>query len=261
MKVAVVTSYFTEPRAVLEQNLRSVRAQDHPDCMHILVADGYPQPWLETAGPLHIALPVNAGDCGDTPRSVGIAFASSLGFDAIALLDADCYLLPGAIAAYVASAEQARVPLVVGRRLFARSDGSRLAAPDAPAEYHIDTNCFFVTRAGFGVLMKWALIPSMFHFMGDRIMRLAVAAASLPYVVVSQSTVVYRTTYAVHYRLAGEAPPPGAKDLSSATRAACEAWEAMDTNARAAHSSALGFQMRATADHEGMCLDGTVEPT
>jgi hypothetical protein len=251
MKVAVVTAYFTEPRAILEQNLSSVRTQGHPHCKHIVVADGHPQPWLDGAGPLHIVLPVNTNDWGDTPRSVGMAFASSAGYDAITFLDADCYLLPGAIEAYVAAALQARVPLVVGRRLFVREDGSHLAAEDSPA--HIDTNCYFFTRAGFGVLMKWAGIPSMFHVMGDRVMRLAVTAAALPYVVVSQPTVAYRTAYAVHYRLAGEVPPPNAKDLRLAFARAYQKWQTLDASERAAYCAALGFGIKATVDGLQMC--------
>jgi hypothetical protein len=246
MRVAVVTSYFTEPRAMLEQNVRSVQTQGHPECAHVLVADWYPRAWLDNAGPLHLKLPVNTGDFGDTPRAVGIAFASSVGYEAITPLDADCYLMPGAIDAYVSTARRERVPLVIGKRTFARADGTRLQATDEPVEHHVDTNCYFFTRAGFGVLMKWANVPPMFHVMGDRLMHLAVTAAAFPYAEVTEATVTYRTSYAAHYRSAGEPPPAYAKSLAPAVNRAGREWQALDPQTRAAYCAALGFGFRMT---------------
>jgi hypothetical protein len=253
MRVAVITSYFTEPRDVLEQNIRSVQAQGHAGCTHILVADGYPRAWLEDAGLLHLTLPVNTGDSGDTPRAVGIAFASSVDYEAITLLDADCCLLPGAIDAYIRTAVCERVPLVVGKRTFMRTDGTRLDALDEPVERHIDTNCFFFLRPGFGVLMKWATIPPMFHFMGDRLMHLAVTAAALPYAEITEPTVAYRTRYAAHYRSAGEEPPPYAKSLVTLVNRAGRDWQALSGESRLAYCAALGFGIRMTATGIQMC--------
>jgi hypothetical protein len=239
-RVAVVTPYYKEPLSMLRRNLDSVKCQTH-SCDHIVVADGNPQEWLDDIGVIHIRLPQNSNDCGDSPRCVGIAYACSRDYDAIALLDADCYLLPHAVEMLLAVAATHKVPLVVGKRLFVRPDGTTLNAPEEPTDKHIDTNCYFFLRAGFGVLLKWSLIPPMFHPIDDRILRIAVRVAQLPYAVAPDTTVVFETRYWGHYKLAGEEPPPGCKtvDVDEMTYR----WTTLEPSKREAYCAALGFQI------------------
>ena len=84
MKVAVITPFYNEPLAWLEQAQRSVMGQSFA-CTHILVGDqARITPPLDG---LVVHLPVGCKDYGDTPRAVGSMYAAGLGFDAIAYLD------------------------------------------------------------------------------------------------------------------------------------------------------------------------------
>jgi hypothetical protein len=240
-RVAVVTPYDTELREVIQRNMESVRAQTHP-ADHILIADGSPQDGFDSAPRcLHLRLPVRCGDCGDTPRSVGIAFACSLGYDAITLLDADCELSPDAVATCLRVAEESRVALVVGRRLLVRPDGTPLPVQDDTASLHIDTNCYFFLRPAFRVLLSWALIPPPFHVVDDRVIRVAVAASGVRFALAQQTTVVYPTRWESHYARSAELPPANAKRLEPALVAAAAQWQALDDKTRRAYCDALGF--------------------
>jgi glycosyltransferase involved in cell wall biosynthesis len=239
-RVAVVTPYCGETQDILRRNIDSVSAQTYK-ADHILVADGAPQEWVGTLVSCHIRLPTTSGDNGDTPRAVGIAFACSQAYDAIGLLDADCYFLPDAVERCIAVAEDASVPLVVGRRAFVRPDGSQMRVPDEPVERHIDTNCYFFLRPAFRVLLSWALIPPAFHPVDDRVIRGAVANSRTPYAVVDGITVMFTTRYAAHYRAAGEPPPAESKTVPWDRMRAD--WAAMQPERRDEFCAALGFQI------------------
>ena len=246
-RVAVVTPYHAESRETLEANIASVCAQTYP-VDHILVADGRPQPWLtSTSRRTHLTLPTACADCGDTPRSVGIAYACSRAFDAITLLDADCQLHPDAVATYLATAEREGVPLVIGRRQLVRPDGTPLDVFEEPNEPHVDTNCYFFLRPAFRALLAWTLIPPPFHVIDDRVVRRAVEAAHVRFAVTAQKTVIYPTRWVGHYAKAGEAAPAGAKDLRPALAVAFAKWRALSDEARHAYCAALGFDIPVAA--------------
>ncbi|MEI9963395.1 MAG: glycosyltransferase [Caulobacteraceae bacterium] len=88
LRVAVVTPYFKEPLELLRQCHLSVARQTYP-CLHVMVADGFPQAALDGWQIDHLTLPRPHGDIGSTPRLVGCYHAIGLGFDAVAFLDAD----------------------------------------------------------------------------------------------------------------------------------------------------------------------------
>jgi hypothetical protein len=242
LRIAIVTPYFSESRAVLERNIRSVKEQPHA-ATHILVADGQPHDWIDALDVTHIRLPTNAGDNGDTPRSVGIAYACSQNYDAITLLDADCYLVPTALETYVSFAGKHNVPLLVGRRYFARLDGTIMGLPDESVESHIDTNCYFFRRAAFHLLLRWALIPPPFHFIDDRVFREVVRSAGIPYAVVDKATVVFTTLYGNHYKYLGEEPPPNAKYAGAQGASAWQEWQSLEERVRRDYSDSLGFDV------------------
>lgn len=249
-RIAIVTPYCQEPPPTLERNLKSVRSQGS-GCEHILVADGNPQPWLDDAVAAHIRLPRRSGDFGDTPRAVGAAFACSRDYDAVALLDADCYLLPDAVSTLWETAVERNVSLVVGRRRLVDLQGAVLDVPEEPVSSHIDTNCYFFMRAGFATLLKWALIPPPFHIWGDRVVRMAVQDAQLPYAVTTRETVVYESRWLAHYALARRRPPADAQVISQdVARQLGTQWDAMSPTKRAAYTTALGFDPAQCLLHE-----------
>ena len=244
MKVAVITPYHKEPRHVLETVVESVRHQTHGRVVHVMIADGFAQSWLNEAGVVHIPLPVDSDDCGDTPRAVGISFACSTGFDAITLLDADCALLPHAVASYVHTAQTSGTDVVIGRRRIVTAEGRVLNIQDEPVEDHVDSNCYCFTRRAFGVLLRWSLIPPPFHVIADRIMRLMLKHEKTPYAVLEKPTVSFTTRYAAHFRIAGETPPSGTKDPANLFDDMWRAWDATSPHVKDAYAVALGFELR-----------------
>lgn len=211
MKVAVVTPYYNTPEAWLLECHHSVRAQTHP-CTHVLVADGQPQTVVDTLDAQHLRLPVNAGDYGDTPRGIGSVLAISQGFDAIAYLDADNWYDPEHIATLVALHLQTGAAVVTAARNLHRLDGSLLGpCPESNGETFVDTNCYFLSRAAFGIVPVWWMMEPWMHAVDDRVLLGYIRKARLSQAHSKRPTVAYRTAFKFHYRRAGEIPPPGAK--------------------------------------------------
>ena len=244
MRVAVVTPYFREERSILERSIASVASQRYR-CDHIVVADGRPQEWIdERADVLHLRLPRNTADYGDTPRAIGAAYACGRDYDAITFLDADNEFADDeAIERYVRIAEEQQWDLVVGRRIFVRPDGSVLPIEDEPMDALIDVSCYFFLRSGFDVAIKWCLIPPSLHCVDDRVIRLAAEVAGLKTAVVDVPTIRYYTRFLAHYRMAGETPPPDAKDFDATLDRMMDEWEQVPEDRKARYFDALGFRV------------------
>jgi glycosyltransferase involved in cell wall biosynthesis len=151
-RVLVVTPYYKESQAVLLRCIESVRAQS-VTVDHLLVADGYPQDWLDQAGVRHLRLDRSHADWGDTPRGMGCLLGVAEDYDAIALLDADCWIDPEHVELSLATA--ARDPAadyVVAGITNRRPDGSAFDVWQQPLEEHIDTNSFFFLPSAYRAL-------------------------------------------------------------------------------------------------------------
>ncbi len=74
----------------------------------------------------------------------------------------------------------------------------------------IDTSCYFLTRAAFGVAPLWALIPPEFHAIDDRMMLLYIKQRQLTRAFSQRLTVAYRTKHPGDYQVFGEGLPPEA---------------------------------------------------
>ncbi len=215
MKVAVVTPYHREPEDWLRRCHESVRAQRHP-CTHILVADGRPNPLVESFDVQHIRLPRPHGDYGDTPRALGALSAIAQGFEAIAFLDADNWYKPGHIASLVALHEETGAAVCTAVREFRRLDGSVLGVcPYSDGELFVDTSCFFLTAAAFAVVPELALMPKPLHTIGDRVLLYHIKRLGLPRAHSWRATLCYRGTSNFEYELFGEMPPPEAAKTRS----------------------------------------------
>lgn len=219
MRVAIVTPYYKESRRTLARCLDSVRAQrpcaQVDEVVHVVVADGHPQSWIDDSGVRHLRLDRAHDDYGNTPRSIGGLLAASEGFDAVGFLDADNWLdadhVESCVDALYRAAET--VDYVVARRRLVRDDGSQLPidADDDAAFAHVDTSCYFLSWSAFHMLGRWGVMPKPLSIVGDRVFRLALREAGLTFTAVDHATVNYLCTWAGFYNAIGETPPEYAK--------------------------------------------------
>jgi glycosyltransferase involved in cell wall biosynthesis len=207
----VVTAYYKEPKSVLARCIDSVRAQTIATD-HLLVADGFPQDWIDQAGVRHLRLDRSHADWGDTPRGIGCLLGVAEGYDAIALLDADCWLEPDHVELSLATAaKHPSADFIVAVIINRRPDGSAFDVPQAPHEEHVDTNAFFFLPRAYRALALWLHIPSAISAAGDRVFYQGVKALGLRFAVNPRPTTNYVCTWASVYALINEEPPAGAK--------------------------------------------------
>ena len=213
MKIAFITPYYKEDAQVIERCIKSVEAQTLK-CDHFLVSDGFPQGWISTRVARHIQLGRCHEDYGNTPRGLGAQLAACEGYDAIGLLDADCWLDPQHAEVCLKTAignfgSPHDCDYIVAKRRFVRPD---LVATGILEEAdHVDTNCFFMFRGAFGLLPVWNLMPKEFANSGDRVFYRAIKAAKLDHATNKTTTVNYLNLWAATYEAAGEPVPEGAK--------------------------------------------------
>jgi glycosyltransferase involved in cell wall biosynthesis len=218
MRVAIITPYWQEPRAVLERCIDSVAAQSVPALSvlvdHLLIADGAPQDWLDAAAARHIRLDRNHADYGNVARGLGALLAAGERYDAIAFLDADNRIDADHVALCLAAAQDAAddpPDVVIARRRFELPDGTPVNAAEDPGL--IDTNCLFLLPGGFPVIARWALIPHPLAGIGDRVFHAALVSAGSRMVVTDRPSVTYLSQWAVHYAAAGRPLPADARSI------------------------------------------------
>jgi len=201
-------------RVCLERCIASVKRQTiRAD--HILVADGFPQDWLDQAGVRHLRLDRAHGDYGNTPRGLGSLMAVAEGYEGIGLLDADCWLEPDHLEHCLAQAEEVgfeKCGFVVTSRTLRRPDESIIDVADELPAVHVDTNCFFFLPPSFSVLSVWMLMPREVSSICDRVFFHALRARSPVSAASVKKTVNFTYTYAPVYRQLGEAPPTPIKE-------------------------------------------------
>jgi glycosyltransferase involved in cell wall biosynthesis len=214
-RFAIVTPYYREDRELLDRCLESVGRQTVPTD-HFVVADGFPQDWLDTRPVRHFKLDRSHADYGNTPRGVVALLAAAEGYDGIGLLDADNWLHADHIEHCLEVA--AEVPhdlcdIVFAQRNYMRPDGTKIDLPGEPFEWDIDTNCFFFLPGSYHTLFVWALMPKQVAPLCDKFFFNAIRRYDLVYAATRRQTVNYHCLWEDVYRSAGEAPPPGAKPL------------------------------------------------
>ncbi len=211
-----VTPYYKEDPKSLKRCLESVKNQSIA-CDHILVADGFPQKWIEDAGVRHISLDQSHGDAGNTPRGLGALLAIAEGYDGIGLLDADNWLETNHLEACLDAANKikggiANCDFVVAQRHFRRMDDETIM-PTKEQVGHVDTSCFFFFPGSYSFLPQWSLMPKRVSAAGDRFFYAFIIQKKLTVATTSIKTVNYLNTYVYAYLDRGEIPPPGAKEL------------------------------------------------
>ena len=210
----IVTPYYKESRETLERCIRSVRNQSVA-VDHMLVADGHPQDWIDTAGVRHVRLDRAHGDYGNTPRAIGAMMAISEKYDGIGFLDADNWLETNHVEVctqtYRSASARGRVDYVIARRKLCRPDESVLIAWNESIDEHVDTNCFFFFPTAYPLVPYFGLMPTELSPAGDRFFYNALRDRGLQPAVTEAFTVNYLCMWESPYIALGETPPEDAK--------------------------------------------------
>lgn len=223
-KVAVITPYHREDLEQLEQCHQSVMAQTIP-CLHVMVADGHPEPSVDGWNVDHVVLPVSHSDIGSTPRLIGCYHAIGLGVDAVAFLDADNWYQPDHIKTLMECRETKGAGFVSSSRLLCRLDGTPMGpCPITDPDRFIDTNCMLFGREVFHLLHNWVLMPGYAHLIGDRVMLHHVRRSGIVHYHSDAPSVCYRCGKAGLYHQMGEEVPIGVQPKPD-YKAAFERWQ------------------------------------
>ena len=233
LRVAVITPYFREPLAILRHCHESVLQQTHP-CAHFMAADGHTCDEVSHWSVEHLSLTGPHHDVGNTARGLAALSAMNHGFDAVAFLDADNWYYPDHIESMVDLHRRTGAAVCTATRSIHRQDGSLMFQDDNECDgiTHVDTSCYFVTRAAFELLPVWVMMPVELGPVGDRVFWRSIVTRRIPRAHCSRPTVAFRTQYEVHYARLGEPAPPGAKSNEASTGKAWRWWFSLPQDVR-----------------------------
>jgi len=209
MRVAVITPYHSEEHPILRRCAQSVQNQDATGIKHIFVADGNPHPCMKTfPWADHMILPVTHADAGATPRAIGALSAFSLGYDAVAFLDADNTYQPNHISSMVSIMERSGATVVTATRNICTESGENLYVDriESTGENFCDTNCMFLGRSAMHLLTYWITEPAK-RLWSDRRFWSAIIGSNITRAHCTDPTVNYHSRWAWHYQHAGRTPP------------------------------------------------------
>jgi hypothetical protein len=214
-RFCVITPYFKERRDLIEHCIESV-ARQIVKVDHILVADGFPQNWLDSVSIRHIKLDRSHSDYGNCARGIAAMMAVAEKYDGIAFLDADNWIDDDHISTCLGAAnEHPSAAYVIAQRHFVRPDGSVMASvtpADVPYAEHVDTNCYLFLPPSFHLLHYWCTIPQELSTHGDMLFRYVLTRyIPLAPAITSKRTVKYLCMFGGIYLQIGEEPPVGAK--------------------------------------------------
>lgn len=225
-KYCVITPYYKESRDLLEHCLDSV-ARQSVAADHIVIADGFPQDWLDERDVRHIRLDRAHADYGNLARGIGSMLAISEKYDGICFLDADNWYDDDHLeTCLAAAATKPGADYVVAQRNFVRPDRSVMTSvtpADVPYADHVDTNCYLFLPGSFHLLHYWCTIPQELGTHGDMLFNLILKnylPGGAP--VTSHRTVKYLCMFEGVYLDKGEVPPPGTKPFVDWNT--CTAW-------------------------------------
>lgn len=213
MKIAVITPYHDPDSPYLQQCLASVEKQTHTDTIHVTIGDGCRLRQAEQPERLHdICLPRKLNNYGDSPRSIGVVYAFSLGVDAVAFLDSDNWYAENHLELMAREFAMSGCDVVTCRRYLTHLDGTVLGlCPESDGVIFCDTNCLLVTRNLAEEAGLWWLIPDDLHVIDDRVMWDTLIHATDRIATAEHASVYYRTAFEFHYQMFGVKPPAETK--------------------------------------------------
>jgi len=215
-KFSVITPYYKEERHVIERAIASVKNQSETDLSvrHYLVADGFPIE-IQNEKIVHLALPINHSDYGDTPRMMGATLAIRQGCYGLMFLDADNTLCTSHIETVYEAHQKTSADIIVCRRNIFSIDGKKLAYPnDDKTLKHVDTGCLVFFREAVYDALEWIKIPKEYSVIGDRYFWKMIQSKNRRIAVLQKSTVNYTSLFASHYLSSGIPAPEGSKELN-----------------------------------------------
>ena len=207
MKPAVITPYYQEDAETLRRSHFSVDQQS-VGAAHFYVGDGICNPLIDEFDAIHLSLPVNSADNGNTPRCLGALLAASLGHNPIFFLDADNYFLSNHIHEALALKKlDPGLDVAFSGRQILLDDGSKFApAPEDRLRLFADTStmCFF--RSSYRALGLWGLIPKGLSPICDRIIYESIFSMGLSVGWTGKDTMVFESHYQAHYQAVRKKP-------------------------------------------------------
>lgn len=209
MKVAIVTPYKGENYNILSRCHNSVLSQIYSNITHIFVADGNSHPYVTNLKNInHLISTSSHNDAGATPRSLGAISAFSLGFDAVAFLDADNTFEPNHISSMVDIYEKSSCSIVTATRNICDLHGNIMYVDNTESNGvdFCDTNCLFIGKPALHTLTYWVTDQSS-RLWSDRIYWSAILHYNIPRSHCESPTVNYYSKWAAHYVNAGITPP------------------------------------------------------
>ena len=213
---SIITPYYKEEPDVIEKAIDSVINQIKIDLQvrHYLIADGFPIE-IKNKKIIHLPLPKNHGDFGDTPRMMGATLAVREGCYGLMFLDADNTLSPSHVQDAYYAHQKTGADIIVCRRNILSVDGERLAYPDSDKTLkHVDTGCFVFFREAVYDALEWIKIPREYSVIGDRYFWKIIQSKNRKVAVLRTPSVNYKSWFASHYLSSGIPAPEGAKKLN-----------------------------------------------
>jgi len=213
MKIAVITPYYQEPRAMLKLCHESVIEQNM-GADHFFVADGHPNPFISEIGADHIMLPKSSDDNGNTPRGIGGILAIKHGYDFIAYLDADNWFHKGHLSSLIQLHLRTKAAVCTSFRTIHSLDGTELLGVQDPEEAnltHVDTSCYMLHRSAFELNDIWIKMPKQLSPICDRVFFKGVFSKRFSIASTREKTVAFRSQYKDHYLAANLPVPTNAK--------------------------------------------------
>jgi len=210
---AVITPYLKEDIKIIERCHKSCLSQSYK-ATHFLVADGYPNEFINSWDVNHIILSQSHNDYGNTPRGIGALSAINQGFNVIFFLDADNWFENNHIESILKmKILMSDLDIIASYRNLVLPNGIYVESDKEDLDKkHIDTSCLTFFESSFFLVPFWITMTRELSAICDRVMFRMFKENNLKIGFTEQQTLNYTTNYKVHYLRAGIDPPKDSRE-------------------------------------------------